>query len=72
MNYNGLGLHLSNKTDSLISLMDPENQVIAALYRTSIGSDIGLAPTRPLFELMMANLLMHICVTWPQWVNTRI
>ena len=71
MNYNGLGLHLSNKTDSLISLyflslMDPENHVIAALYRTSIGSDNGLAPTRPLFEPMMVNLLMHICVTWPQ------
>ena len=31
-NYNGLGLHLSNKTDSLISLMDPENHVITALY----------------------------------------
>ena len=24
---------------------------------------------KPLFEPMMASLLMHICVTWPQWVN---
>ena len=72
MNYNGLELHLSNKTDSLISLMDPENHVLAALYRTNIGSDNGLAPTRPLFEPMMVNLLIHICVTWPQWVNTRL
>ena len=24
---------------------------------------------KPLFELMMVSLLMHICVTRPQWVN---
>ena len=25
---------------------------------------------KPLFEPMMVNLLTHICITWPQWVNT--
>ena len=25
---------------------------------------------KPLSELMMVRLLMHICVTWPQWVNS--
>ena len=25
---------------------------------------------KPLSEPMMASLLMHICVTWPQWVKT--
>ena len=24
---------------------------------------------KPLSEAMMVSLLMHICVTWPQWVN---
>ena len=24
---------------------------------------------KPLSESMIVNLLMHICVTWPQWVN---
>ena len=24
---------------------------------------------KPLSEPMMVSLLMHICVTWPQWVN---
>ena len=27
------------------------------------------ASDKPLSEPMMVNLLMHICVTWPQWVN---
>ena len=26
---------------------------------------------KPLSEPMMVSLLMHICVTWPQWVNYR-
>ena len=26
----------------------------------------------PLSEPMMANLLTHICVTWPQWVKTHV
>ena len=26
---------------------------------------------KPLSELLMVSLLMHICVTWPQWVNVR-
>ena len=25
---------------------------------------------KPLYEPMMGNSLTHICVTWPQWVNT--
>ena len=25
---------------------------------------------KPLFELMVVSLLMHVCVTRPQWVNT--
>ena len=35
-----------------------------------IGSDNGLAPTRnqPLSEPIMFRLLMHICITRPQWV----
>ena len=24
---------------------------------------------KPLFEPMLVNILTHICVTWPQWVN---
>ena len=24
---------------------------------------------KPLFEPMLIRLLMHICITWPQWVN---
>ena len=24
---------------------------------------------KPLFELTMVELLTHICITWPQWVN---
>ena len=27
---------------------------------------------KPFSEPMMVRLLMHICVTWPQWVNRRI
>ena len=27
---------------------------------------------KPLSEPMMVNLLMHICVTLPQWVNTNV
>ena len=27
---------------------------------------------KPLSELMMVSLLAHICLTWPQWVNTWI
>ena len=26
---------------------------------------------KPLSETMMFNLLMHICVTWPQWVDMK-
>ena len=37
----------------------------------SVGSDDGLAPTRPkpLSEPMLVRLLTHICVTWPRWVK---
>ena len=27
---------------------------------------------KPLSEPLMVNLLMHICVTWPQWVNSLL
>ena len=27
---------------------------------------------KPLSEPMMFSLLTYICVTWPQWVNTRV
>ena len=30
----------------------------------------GWSGDRPLSEPMMVNLLMHICITLPQWVNT--
>ena len=26
--------------------------------------------TKPLSEPVMVSLLMHICITWPQWVNS--
>ena len=27
---------------------------------------------KPLSELMMVNLLMHICTTWPQWIKQKL
>ena len=30
----------------------------------------GRPGEKPLFEPIMVRLLTHICVTWPQWVNT--
>ena len=35
-------------------------------------SPINNIPALPLFEPMMVNLLMHICVTRPQWVNLSL
>ena len=38
---------------------------------SSISSDNNLTQPgdKPLFEPMMLNLLMHICVTWLHWVD---
>ena len=39
---------------------------------SSIGSDNGLATTRQQAIIwIMFSLVMHICVIWPQWVNSK-
>ena len=40
---------------------------LAALVRIMAWHRPG---DKPLSEPMVVGLLMHICVTWPQWVNT--
>ena len=43
--------------------------IIAALVQIMAWCRPG---DRPLSETMMVSLLMHICITWPQWVNICI
>ena len=53
------------------SLINAETlRKIMTNYVVSVITAEGLTPL-PGHEPMMVSLLMHICITWPQWVNVR-
>ena len=43
---------------------------LTALVQIMAWHRPGLVGAKPLSEPMIVSLLTHICVTWPQWVNS--
>ena len=55
-----------------IIVFDSNFPEICSPENTSISSDIGLIMNHPLFEPILASLLLYICVTGAQWVKSVV
>ena len=76
------GHHVPDYIFKCISLNENVQISIKILLNFALKSSISNIPAlvqimawrrpgdKPLSELMMFSLLIHICVTWPQWVNS--